>query len=302
MPISSMTGFARQNGSKNFSGASFDWFWEVKSVNGKALDVKMKLPNRLDGTLSVPIKNLATKYFRRGCFCIYLDLKAVNHVSEVKINQELLDGLAVKAIELVESFGEKIQKPSAAELLAFKGVVEVGEEDLSEEDNQVLQADLLADFEETCRKLQIDRAQEGEKMKTALLDIINKVANIVEKIERIAVSQPEKLKEKLQAQLNEWLDPANMISEERLTQELVLYVARADIREEIDRLKAHIKTARELLNCGEAVGRRLDFLCQELNREANTTCSKSGDIEQTHLGMELKMLIEQFREQVQNIE
>lgn len=297
-----MTGFARQNDSKSFAKTGFDWFWELKSVNGKALDVKMKLPARLEGAMSLPLKNLAAQYFNRGSLSIYLDLKSVNQAPEVKINSELLNNLAVKAIELVESFGDKLQKPSPTGLLAFKGVVDAADEDLSEEDSRILEAELLKSFEEACRGLKLDRDKEGEKMKTALLDIINKVANIVEKIERIAVSQPEKLKEKLQAQLKEWLEPSNMISEERLAQELALYVARADVREEIDRLKAHIKTARDLLDAGGAVGRRLDFLCQELNREANTTCSKSSDIEQTNLGMELKTLIEQFREQVQNIE
>lgn len=122
------------------------------------------------------------------------------------------------------------------------------------------------------------------------------------KIEIVAEILPQKLKERLKGQIKELLDADCQISEDRLVQEVCLYVARADIREEIDRLKAHVKTARQLLSSGEAVGRRLDFLCQELNREANTTCSKSCDIEITNLGMELKMLIEQFREQVQNME
>ena len=150
--------------------------------------------------------------------------------------------------------------------------------------------------------MQQDRQAEGEKMKAALLDILDKIANIVAKVEGIAESQPERLKEKLLAQIASLLEPSNQISEERLAQEVALYVAKADIREEIDRLKAHLVTAQNLLNSGEAVGRRLDFLCQELNREANTTCSKSSEIDLTNLGMSLKTLIEQFREQVQNIE
>ena len=130
---------------------------------------------------------------------------------------------------------------------------------------------------------------------------MEKISAIVQRLEDIANSQPEKIKKKLDEQIKQWLGDAN-INEDRLAQEVVLYVTRADVREEIDRLKAHIQTAAELLNSSEAVGRRLDFLCQELNREANTTCSKSSDVEQTALGMELKALIEQFREQIQNIE
>ena len=124
----------------------------------------------------------------------------------------------------------------------------------------------------------------------------------MQQIEKIAVTLPEKIKEKLQEQLKQWLDPSVQLGEDRLAQEIVFYVTRADIREEIDRLQAHIKTAKNLLKSNEAVGRRLDFLCQELNREANTTCSKSMDLSITNLGMDLKALIEQFREQIQNIE
>ena len=125
---------------------------------------------------------------------------------------------------------------------------------------------------------------------------------MVSKVDEIAQNLPARLKDKLQQQIALWLEPSNQISEERLAQEVVLYVTKADIQEEIDRLKAHIKTAGELLNNGGNIGRRLDFLCQELNRESNTICSKSAEIELTNCGMELKALIEQFREQVQNIE
>lgn len=301
MTLSSMTGFSRQVGGKSFDKASFSWVWEIKSVNGKGLDIKTKLPSWLDGEMSLALKNSAAKFFNRGSVSVYLDLKSENLQSEIRINDTLLNLLAVKAIGLQESFGDKLQKASSAELLAFHGVVETSEEELSEDERQILEQDLLADFEAACRKLQKDRRSEGEKMQQALLDIINKVATITKDIETVAISQPHKLKERLLQQVSELLDVVP-VDEERLAQEFALYVARADIREEIDRLNAHIKTAKQLLNSDEAVGRRLDFLCQELNREANTTCSKSFSIEQTNLGMELKTLIEQFREQVQNIE
>lgn len=302
LSLSSMTGFARDSGEIGFDKANLSWFWEVKSVNGKALDIKTKMPPSIEGALSVLVKNLAAKYFSRGNMSVYLDLRADNSNAEVKINNELLQALALKAIELYESYGDKLQKPSATELMALKGVVEVEDHNLNEEETEVLQQVLLKSFEQACRRLQKDRCDEGGKMQTALLDIINKVASIVEKVERIAVKQPEKIKAKLQTQINELIKSSSQISEDRLAQEVVLYVAKADIQEEIDRLNAHIKTAKDLLNSDEAVGRRLDFLCQELNREANTTCSKSSEIELTNLGMELKTLIEQFREQVQNIE
>lgn len=302
MTISSMTGFARQNGEKAFETKSFSWFWEIKSVNGKALDIKAKLPPAFDGLLGMPLKNIAARYFVRGSFSVYLDLEAVGSSTEAKIDDALLQKLTIKAIELYESFPDKLQKPSVGELLSLRGVYEADATELNEAENQALAGALLESFEEGCRRLQQDRQAEGKKMKAALLDILDKIANIVAKVEGIAESQPERLKEKLLAQIASLLEPSNQISEERLAQEVALYVAKADIREEIDRLKAHLATAQNLLNSGEAVGRRLDFLCQELNREANTTCSKSSEIDLTNLGMSLKTLIEQFREQVQNIE
>lgn len=302
MSISSMTGFARENNEFRFDKMGFNWYWEVKSVNNKAIDIKNKLPNWLDGALSLACKNIISQNFSRGSFSVYLDLSSTSETSEVKINDELLQKLTVKAIELYESFGDKLQKPSSTELLALKGVFEVENVVLTEEENDRLVKALLQSFETACKKLKADRQAEGEKIRTALLDILNNIANITTKVEGIAQAQPEKLKTRLQEQIAALLEPSNQISEERLAQEVALYVARADIQEEIDRLKAHLETARNLLTSEEAVGRRLDFLCQELNREANTTCSKSSEIELTNLGMELKTLIEQFREQVQNIE
>ena len=302
MTISSMTGFARENGEYHFEKTAFSWFWEVKSVNNKSIDVKLKIPGWLDSQLVLACKNRLANYFARGSFGIYLDLSVVNEAPEVKINDELLQKLAAKAIELYDSFDGKLQKPSTTELLALKGVVDVEDTSLNDDETAALAKTLLESFEQACRKLKEDRAAEGAKMKLALLDILGNIADIVAKVEKIAKAQPEKLKIRLQEQIAALLDPSNQISEERLAQEVALYVARADIQEEVDRLKAHIKTARDLLASDEAVGRRLDFLCQELNREANTTCSKSCEIELTNLGMELKTLIEQFREQVQNIE
>lgn len=302
MSISSMTGFARENGEFHFDKNGFNWFWEVKSVNNKATDIKTKLPGWLEGQLSLACKNIISRNFARGSFGVYLDISSVEESPDVKINDDLLQKLTIKAIELYESFGDKLQKPSTTELLALKGVVDVEDSSLNEEETAALVQALLKSFEAACSKLKDDRQAEGEKIRIALLDILDNIANIVAKVEGIAKSQPEKLKAKLQEQIAALLEPSNPVSEERLAQEVALYVARADIQEEVDRLKAHVKTARDLLAANEAVGRRLDFLCQELNREANTTCSKSNEIELTNLGMELKTLIEQFREQVQNIE
>ena len=218
----------------------------------------------------------------------------------IKIDEKLLEDLTLQAVALCQKHPE-IAMATAGELLSQRGVVEQDENTLSDEDLLTLKEKILADFISTCQKLQYDRQKEGEKIKNALGTILEKINEITLNIEKIFEILPEKLKEKLLAQIKSVSDDIS-ISEDRLAQEIVLMVTRADIKEEIDRLKTHIKSAYNLLESDEAVGRRLDFLCQELNREANTTCSKASDIAITNMGMELKALIEQFREQVQNIE
>ena len=186
--------------------------------------------------------------------------------------------------------------------MALKGVVENGDPLPDEEKREELWRQILAGFEKGCALLQQDRRAEGAKIYAALNDILQNIGSVVTQIDQMADQLPEQMKKRLEEQISQWLEPGNALSEERLAQEAVLYITRADIREEADRLKAHVKTAGELLKSREAVGRRLDFLCQELNREANTTCSKSCDTALTNLGISLKALIEQFREQIQNIE
>ncbi len=295
-----MTGFARTNGSISLGDSDISWFWEVKSVNGKSLDVKIKLPAGFDD-LAIEVKKKAEKILNRGSVSAYLDVDFGDKCKKVKINDELLDILTDKAINLYEKNFEFLAKPSAAEILAQKGVVEFEETSLSEDDLSLLKTEICKSFENACENLQKDRKKEGEKIELALKAILQKIENIVDEVEKLADALPEKIKEKLNSLIAQYAGEVN-VSEERMAQEIVMLITRADIREEIDRLKTHIKSAFDLLNANEAVGRRLDFLCQELNREANTTCSKAADVLITNRGMELKALIEQFREQVQNIE
>ena len=295
-----MTGFARTVGELQTGLRNISWQIEIKSVNGKQLDFKTRLPLQYE-ELSFELKKIASKFLQRGNVNVFLEIKNEQKEQKIQINNDLLKELTAKALDLYFNHQEEMDKPRSSDILAMRGVLEVVENPISDEEDEQLKAVLLADFECLCEKLAQDRKAEGAKIKTALLDILNKITIIVSKIENIANEQPLKIKDKLSEQLKSWFQDVT-ISEERLAQEVVLYVTRADIKEEVDRLKAHIKTAEELLNSSETVGRRLDFLCQELNREANTTCSKSSDIELTSCGMELKALIEQFREQVQNIE
>ena len=300
MNIASMTGFARVQGSFQTADENISWVWEVKSVNNKSLDVKLKLPFGFEEQ-SLLYKAKAAEFLTRGSVGAFLEVEHEKQVKKIKIDEDLLQQLAQKAVILTEQFAGKLAASSAAELLAQRGVIEFEESEMSEEEQVALNEVLLKGFVEACQKLQEDRRKEGEKIAQALQSILDKIAAIVVRVEEISVGLPQKLKEKLAAQVKELAGDV-ALSEDRLAQEVVLLVTRADIREEIDRLKTHIKSAEALLQSKEAVGRRLDFLCQELNREANTTCSKAMDIELTNLGMELKALIEQFREQVQNIE
>ena len=301
MNLSSMTGFARVGGSAEIDGAAYAWNWEIKSVNGKALDLKFKLPPEWDDK-EAELKNAAARFFSRGSFSIALTVDNPLETAAVKINMPLLEKLAEAAISLYQKHSEVLAKPNAAELMALKGVVESGDNLLEEEKREELWRQILAGFEKGCALLQQDRRNEGAKIQAALGEILLNISAIVARIDEMAGQLPQQMKKKLEEQISQWLEPGNALSEERLAQEAVLYITRADIREEADRLKAHVKTAGELLKSSEAVGRRLDFLWQELNREANTTCSKSCDTALTNLGIGLKALIEQFREQIQNIE
>lgn len=301
MNISSMTGFARVNANTQIDEVDCSWFWELKSVNGKSLEVKTKLPYWLEA-ISLVLKNKSAELLSRGNVYACLDICVQNQEPKLKINEQLLQQLANQALTLYQQNPEKWQKPNPAELLNIRGVVEVEDDKFDDNQIEVLQKQIIESFVEALKQLVKDRQAEGAKIVEALSDIINQVEHVVKNIEQIATELPWQLKEKLKQQVEQLSDTSVQISEERLAQEVVLLVNRADIKEEIDRLKAHIKTARELLSADGAVGRRLDFLCQELNRETNTICSKSADIELTNYGMQLKTLIEQFREQVQNIE
>lgn len=300
MSIASMTGFARVNGSLQTDSENISWIWEIKSVNGKSLDMKFKIPTGYDDLLLI-LKNQASKYLKRGNVSVYLDIVNASTTKKIKIDENLLQELIQKSMDINDEYGDKIAKSSAAEFLSQRGVIEIEDNVMSEQEQLILRKKLEEDFEKACVELQQARQQEGAKIKIALQNILQKIASVTAKIEEIAEGLPEKIKDKLSELLLQYAKDVE-ISEDRLAQEIVFLVTRADIREEIDRLKTHVKSAEQMLNEDETVGRKLDFLCQELNREANTTCSKAADITITNLGMELKALIEQFREQVQNIE
>lgn len=300
MTISSMTGFSRIDGEKNIGNKDFNWYWEIKSVNGKGLDIKAKTPSWLEYIIPT-IKNIASKYFVRGNMGVYLNLTSSQSEKEIMINEDALESLIQVSIKYYKKYKDNVKKPSISELISLKSIAEFEEAKLTEEEQKELEDALVADFEKLCKKLKEDRDSEGDKMAKVLLEKIDAIEEYTDNLISLASNAPEKIKERLLENVKIVCENIQ-ISEERLMQEVTFYVVKADIKEETDRLKSHIQTARDLIKTGGAIGRRFDFLCQEFNREANTSCSKSFDIEITNIGMELKTVIDQLREQSLNIE
>ena len=296
MPVSSMTGFARVEGHTD----TFAWSWELKSVNGKGRDLRCRLPNGLDH-LEQPVREQAGKRVQRGNVFLNLALNSTQDTSGYQVNYDQLEKV-LKLLPDLESRIPELSPPSFDGLLGLKGVIETTKEELSDEAQKALDGSVLAGLDEALEALVKSRDIEGTKLQTVLDAQLNSIADLCEQAGQLAATQPATLKARLQAQVSELLDAAVPLPEEQLAREAALLAAKADVREELDRLAAHVDAARELLASGEAVGRRLDFLCQEFNREANTLCSKSTDLELTRVGLELKATIDQLREQVQNIE
>lgn len=300
MNISSMTGFVRQDGVFEQNGSRFAFCFEIKSVNAKGLEIKMKLPQGFE-QIEQEIKTKIGKFFSRGTFNLALSLKNECGGNDVCINTEFLTILKNKATEIYLENSEVFAKPSPAELLKIGGVIEQAEEPLDEQTKDLLCGKILKTLEEALNKLQKDRLAEGEKITAALLKILDEIDLKRQDAQKIADNTSDALRQKILDQIKTYTTDVE-ISNERLEQEVLFYVMRADVKEELDRLKAHVLAAQEIFEKGGAVGRRLDFLCQELNREANTLCSKSMNLDLTKIGMDLKALIEQFREQIQNME
>jgi uncharacterized protein (TIGR00255 family) len=296
LTLSSMTGFARTEGQNDICS----WSWELKSVNAKGLDIRCRLPNSFDG-LEPIVRERAAKIFRRGNLSINLMSSKNQSASAFQINRQALEDI-VKLIPDVEAGFGQLRPPSIAELLNLRGVMEPVEDSISEDAKKALDEAVLEDLDQTLSQLAVMRDQEGSRLGAVLAEQLGTIGNLKGEADNLAALQPEALRSRMQAQLAEVLETVPALTEERLAQEVAVLITKSDIREELDRLAAHVEAAGELMSSDAAVGRKLDFLCQELNREANTLCSKSSDVELTRVGLNLKAVIEQFREQVQNIE
>lgn len=290
-----MTGFARSQG----ANALAEWTWEVKSVNGKSLDVRFRLPGGCEALEPAGRAALAAR-FRRGNFQVGLSLRHLAE-PEIHLNRAALDGV-LELVTRLRGEGIAADPPRLDGLLQVRGVIEAQERQLSEEEQAALEKTLLASLEAAFDDLAAARAGEGAKLVALAENHLAEIERLQAAAAELAATQPEALRERLRQQVSELLETATSLDGDRLYQEAALLATKADIREELDRLAAHVEAARSLLASGEAVGRKLDFLCQEFNREANTLCSKAQDVALTRIGLDLKSAIEQLREQVQNLE
>jgi len=295
MPLVSMTGFADAQGALE----AVRWRWEVKSVNGRGLDVRLRMPPGLEG-IEAAVRLLATERLRRGNIQATLNFEPQEGARALKVDPAALAAAVRIAQEVAAETG--LAPARIDGLLALKGVL-VQDEALAIDtparaarDAAILETLSLA-FDALARA----RATEGAKLEQSLGDLLNEIARLTTEAGERAAAIPSLIKEKLEAQVKD-LIAARELSQDRIAQEVALLAARADVREEIDRLAAHVAEARAMIGSREAVGRKLDFLAQELNREANTLCSKSADYALTRTGLALKAAIDQFREQAQNVE
>jgi uncharacterized protein (TIGR00255 family) len=291
-----MTGFARQEGRDE----TCSWVWEARSVNGRGLDIRCRLPVGFEG-LEQPARERASRRFRRGNVQLSLAVTRAAGSGVFRINPAALE----QAIALVPEVRRRLpdaQPPTVDGLLALKGVIEAVEAEPSAPEREAREAKMLGDLDTALTALAAMRAEEGERLAKVVRDHLNTLAGLRAEAEKQAAAQPAAILERLKTQVAALVEAVPALPADRLAQEAALLVAKADLREELDRLKAHDAAARDLIASGEGIGRKLDFLCQEFNREANTLCSKSTDVALTRVGLDLKAVIEQIREQVQNIE
>lgn len=297
--IASMTGYARAQGADERRR----WVWEARSVNGRNLEIRCRVPQGFD-RLENPARTAVGSRLKRGNVSLTLTLASERQSSPLRINRALLTELGALVEEVRKSTGAAA--PSADGLLRVRGVIEEEEEgEQTEEALAVLEKALSVTLDEVLGALVMARAAEGKALAKVIDGHIGEIEVLCRRAAERAQAQIGTVRARFESQLAELLGRTPALSEERFAQEVALLVGKADVREELDRLAAHIAQARTLLaeaRSDNPVGRKFDFLCQEFNREANTLCSKSADIELTRIGIDLKGAVERMREQVQNVE
>ncbi len=295
MSIASMTGFAREAGVTG----SYQWAWELKTVNGRGLEVRVRTPMGLDA-VGEEARSQILKALTRGQGQLNLTLTRASSAPKLRVNQDVLQSL-LSAIGTL-SLPDNVKPASLDGLLGVRGVVELDEDGGDPSQDEALAAALKAGVGALIASIKAARLKEGQALAGILAQHLDLIARLVDDAEACPARQPEAIRARLEAQIAELTEGKASLDPARLHQEAVLIAARADIREELDRLRAHVDAARGLLRDGGPVGRRLDFLAQEFGREANTLCAKANDVSLSRIGLDLKAVIEQFREQVQNVE
>ncbi len=295
MALSSMTGFARAEG---VSGP-YVWAWELKTVNAKGLELRLRLPPGWDA-VEAPLRGRAAETLARGTVHANLSVQRAGLSPVVRVNEPVLSAV----LATIGEIGKRIDAapPSIDGILGIKGVIEVVDEDEREEERRAAEAAIIAGFAKAVAGLAEMRRREGTALAGILSARLAEIAALTARAEAAPGRKPEAIKARLAEQIATLLETGTRFDPDRLHQEALLIASKADIREELDRLVAHVAQARRLIEAGGPAGRKLDFLSQELNRESNTLCAKSNDVDLTNIGLELKTVVEQFREQVQNLE
>jgi uncharacterized protein (TIGR00255 family) len=295
MSLSSMTGFARAQGALG----AWRWTVEIKSVNSKGLDLRLRAPQGFD-RIEAEARARAAKALARGAVFVTINAAREGTSVTARVDSALLAEVARAAREAAERFG--LSPPTLDGLLAVRGVVEAVETQDDEAAMAATAAAMLGTLDEAIAALVAARRAEGEALRKVLSERIDQIAALAQAADDNPARKPDAVRARLAASVAALMGSARGLDEARLHQEALMLAAKAEIREELDRLHAHVAAARALLAEGGPVGRRLDFLAQEFSREANTLCAKSNDVSLTAQGLELRACVEQLREQVQNIE
>ena len=295
MTLKSMTGFARSAGAQG----AVRWHWELRSVNGRGLDVRLRVPPGFEA-LEPAIRERLGQRLARGSLSVSLSVQRDTPVSDIRLNEALL-GKVLAVVDRIRAAGD-FERPRPDGLLGLRGVLEIVEQEESEAEVEARQTAMMASLDTAITGMIEARTAEGRRLEPVLQAHLATVDKLVDKVAASAARTPEAVRFRLKEQVAKLMDATHTLDEARLYQEAALIAQRADIEEELKRLKAHVCAARDHLASDAPVGRKLDFLAQEFNREANTLGAKSNDLDITRLSLELKAVIDQIREQVQNIE
>lgn len=295
MTLSSMTGFATARG----EGNGIRWQWEIKTVNGRGLDIRCRLAPGYE-SLEPEVRARVGRRIARGSCHMTLQVRGDQAETTLQLNEQALD----QVLAAIDRLAGRIDAPPPRieNILAIKGVLEPREPDETEEVAAARTEDLLDGLERALAELDRSRRAEGGRLAAVIADQLQRIEDLVVEARDCPARTPDAIRSRLAEQVRRLMDTGAELSEERLHQEAALIATRADIQEELDRLFGHIEAARGLLEESAPVGRRLDFLSQELNREANTLCAKANDAALSAIGLNLKAVIDQMREQVQNVE